>query len=310
MSYEVFELVMSRKIGDPGEKAIALIMAGHANPDGGNIYCSKDTIALEAEVSRATAFRKIASLETRGLVDRAGSRKCGSGATVIYRLNLEAISRLPLSVSSRDSGENERDKGSHGETPSQVKESHAETPLNGKGSHTATQGVSHSDPNRSMNRSLDDDDSIAREAANDVIPDSDHIRRLCGAMGLPDHKPKSKEIAAVRKWTIKLGLSVDEQEREVRRVAAKAPQRIGSLSYFDGPMNDLSNWKYQTAGPAGSFPRENGVSANEKLEPHQVQYEVFSPLQPGSGVSPRTGRGRGKSKLRSALDRLAAGYQN
>ena len=95
MSIKVATLVRSRVIGSAALKAVLLNMADRANDDGGEVYSSKATIAAETELDRATVFRAVNKLLTGGLIVACGERTCRHGFTVVYRIDLEAVERLP-----------------------------------------------------------------------------------------------------------------------------------------------------------------------------------------------------------------------
>lgn len=96
MGHKVVTLVYSRLIGSPHRKAIVAYMADRASDDGSGVYCSKGTIALETEIARSTVFKIIKDLVEEGVLIEVGNRPCKNGATVIYDMNLEAISAFPM----------------------------------------------------------------------------------------------------------------------------------------------------------------------------------------------------------------------
>lgn len=85
MSIKVANLVRSRIIGSAALKAVLLNMAYRASDDG-EVYSSKETMAAETELSRATVFRAVNQLVSLGLI-------CADRG--LYRISLQAIGRLP-----------------------------------------------------------------------------------------------------------------------------------------------------------------------------------------------------------------------
>ena len=72
-----------------------MFMAACASDDGSGIWTSKGNMAADLEMSKRTVQRAIEALLGAGLVSEIGQRKCRNGFTVEYRINLEAIEKLP-----------------------------------------------------------------------------------------------------------------------------------------------------------------------------------------------------------------------
>lgn len=95
MSRIVATLVYSKTIGSVHRKAILAYMADRASDDGSGVWCSKQTIANETEVSRSTVIKTINEFVSEGLLIQTGTRKCLNGATIEYQINLPAVAALP-----------------------------------------------------------------------------------------------------------------------------------------------------------------------------------------------------------------------
>jgi pyocin large subunit-like protein len=94
MSFVVAGVVQRRKVGSPTRKAILMYMAGCASDDGSGVWTSKSNMAKDLEVGRRTVQRAVDELQEAGLISEVGQRKCKSGYTVEYRVNIEAVERL------------------------------------------------------------------------------------------------------------------------------------------------------------------------------------------------------------------------
>lgn len=97
MSYQVVHKIRSRKVGSPTRKCILLIMADVANHDGSEIYLSTQTIADETEVSQRTVKRQLKDMVDEGILIKMGKKPCLGGYTINYKIDLSAISELPIS---------------------------------------------------------------------------------------------------------------------------------------------------------------------------------------------------------------------
>lgn len=98
MSYKVTSLVLSRKVGGPTRKIILLAMGDVANHDGSGVWISNSTIANQSEVTRETVSRNLKKMVSEGLIKAVGKKRCETGFTVIYNLNLSALKSLPKST--------------------------------------------------------------------------------------------------------------------------------------------------------------------------------------------------------------------
>ena len=120
MSHKITTLVYSKIIGSVHRKAILAYMADRASDDGSGVWCSKGTIAKETECGRSTVIRESLAFVEAGIITPTGSRKCSTGSTVEYRLNLEAIRALPdvkLDPMQSPSGTSPDQDRSHSGTP-------------------------------------------------------------------------------------------------------------------------------------------------------------------------------------------------
>lgn len=99
-------LVIGRKVGSPSRKAVLMVMADAANPDGSSVWVSKPNIARRSEVSEKTVKRAISQMLDEGLISIAGKKKISNGYTTIYDMNLDAI--RALETTQNDGGQIDR----------------------------------------------------------------------------------------------------------------------------------------------------------------------------------------------------------
>lgn len=104
MSYKVEALVTIRRVGSASRKQVLMYLANKASDDGSGVWCSKGTIARETELSDATVKRIMAEFVGVGLLVEEGRRRCVSGYTIIYRIDLDAVLDLPCLNGSDGSG--------------------------------------------------------------------------------------------------------------------------------------------------------------------------------------------------------------
>jgi len=105
VSYIVTAHIRSRVVGHAVKKAILLVMADAANHDGSDIWLSKPTISAETEYGISTIKKHMRELVAVGekyedftpLIIETGKRRVTNGFVKIYKIDLEAISALPLS---------------------------------------------------------------------------------------------------------------------------------------------------------------------------------------------------------------------
>lgn len=95
MSRKIVDLVYSRRVGSQARKAILAYCADRASDDGSGIWSSKHTIARATEAGLTTVKREMRALEDSGILIRTGIRPCDRGETVVYRLDIGAVSALP-----------------------------------------------------------------------------------------------------------------------------------------------------------------------------------------------------------------------
>lgn len=137
MSHIATGIVQRRKAGGSSNKSVLMFMAACASDDGTGIWTSKGNIAADLEMSKRTVQRVIEALISAGLISEIGQRKCRNGFTVEYRINLEAIEKLP---STRDTM-SPVDTISRGDTMSPV------TPCHLTGDTMTPHGVTPCHPN-------------------------------------------------------------------------------------------------------------------------------------------------------------------
>jgi len=114
-----------------------MFMAACASDDGSGIWTSKANIAADLEMSKRTVQRAVDALLAASLISEVGQRKCRNGFTVEYRINIEAIEKLP---STRDTV-TPLDTKSTGDTMSPV------SPCHLTGVTMSPHGVSQCHPN-------------------------------------------------------------------------------------------------------------------------------------------------------------------
>jgi hypothetical protein len=94
MSNVVHKLVLDRKVGSPTRKSLLLYMAYRASDDGSGVWASKPRMARELEMGERTVQKSTKELLNMGLISTAGRRRCSSGYTTVYQLNLKSIAAL------------------------------------------------------------------------------------------------------------------------------------------------------------------------------------------------------------------------
>lgn len=95
MSCDVVNLIYSKRIGSAHRKAVLAYCADRASSDGKGVFCSKLRISVETEIARSTVFKIMSEFVVEGILVEAGQRVCGHGYTVVYNMNLDAISSYP-----------------------------------------------------------------------------------------------------------------------------------------------------------------------------------------------------------------------
>lgn len=95
MSRELVTLVYKRRIGSVHRKAILAHCADKASDNGKGIWASKQTIADETECGRSTVIKIMNQFVEEGILIPVGQHKVTNGSTVIYDLNIDAVSALP-----------------------------------------------------------------------------------------------------------------------------------------------------------------------------------------------------------------------
>jgi len=96
MSNHLISTVYKRQLGSHMRKSVMALLADKASDDGSGIWASKQTLADELCCSKQTVIATIQGFIADGLVHENGTRKCSTGATVEYRIDVAAVEALPL----------------------------------------------------------------------------------------------------------------------------------------------------------------------------------------------------------------------
>lgn len=105
MARQVASVVLSRQFGSTVRKAVALVIADHADADEWATVVGQVTIAAEAEVGVRSVRRVLAEFEGEGLIRRERRhRRDGSRTSDRVVLVRERVEGLPASVASGQSG--------------------------------------------------------------------------------------------------------------------------------------------------------------------------------------------------------------
>lgn len=102
MSIQCMTLILGRKLGSSTRKLIALKLGDHASDDGSGIYPALKRIAAETEVSERQVRRILREFEADGILIVVKEGGNGPKDTTEYRLDIEAIERLPVSYKKAD----------------------------------------------------------------------------------------------------------------------------------------------------------------------------------------------------------------
>lgn len=94
MSNKVSVLAYSRRLGSPVRKAVMVYFAERASDNGEGVWASKSSIAAAVECGRSTVIRTINDFVEEGLLRVVGERRCRTGATIEYAINLDALASL------------------------------------------------------------------------------------------------------------------------------------------------------------------------------------------------------------------------
>jgi len=94
LSNLVSNLVQTKRIGSTTQKAILMYMADKASDDGSGIWVSKKNMAADLEMAIRTLQTNMRDMVSLGLISEAGQKKCKTGYTIDYSLNLERIGTL------------------------------------------------------------------------------------------------------------------------------------------------------------------------------------------------------------------------
>lgn len=96
MSNHLISTVYKRQLGTHMRKSVMALLADKASDDGSGIWASKQTLADELCCSKQTVIATVQGFLADGLLHETGSRKCSSGSTVEYRIDVAAVEALPL----------------------------------------------------------------------------------------------------------------------------------------------------------------------------------------------------------------------
>lgn len=96
MSNHLITEVYKRQVGNIARKAVMVLLADKASDDGTGIWASKQRMADEIGATKQTVIATIKGLMADGLIREAGQRKCATGFTVEYAINVRALKALEL----------------------------------------------------------------------------------------------------------------------------------------------------------------------------------------------------------------------
>lgn len=156
MSRQLAALVYSRRVGDLAEKAVLAFCAEKASNDGTGIWPSKNTIAGALDCGKSTVIRAFHRLLEKDLLVVTGQRRCATGATNVYSINIPAIEALPKVKADPE----DEPKGCQSDTGSNV----IPVPLRHAPGVTLT-------PKPSMNRPLEGGEEM-RDAQSDDLSEA------------------------------------------------------------------------------------------------------------------------------------------
>jgi DNA-binding transcriptional MocR family regulator len=101
MSIEAMAWAKRQRCGDASAKLVLLILADYANHKG-QAWPSHATIAEQAELNRATVIRKLAALESKGLIAKEARADEETGAQSSNRYTLTGVADCDGVVAPRD----------------------------------------------------------------------------------------------------------------------------------------------------------------------------------------------------------------
>lgn len=105
---EMMTLVKSRRFGSTHGKTIMLVLADYANADW-TCWVGQARLAAECEMSEASVYRYLKRFEDAGLIRRERRHRPDGTRTSDYiTLIREAVERLPVTLTSSQSGETTR----------------------------------------------------------------------------------------------------------------------------------------------------------------------------------------------------------
>ncbi len=115
MSNEHVNAVWKTDIAPPTLKLVLLVFADRADPMGGGVYYSMDTIAKRASISRRQAVRCVAELSKQGFVSVVNQAR--QHATPTYRVNIERVHAAARQDADDSSGALRQDADDLSESP-------------------------------------------------------------------------------------------------------------------------------------------------------------------------------------------------
>lgn len=96
MSNHLISTTFKRRLGSGTRKAVMALMADKASDDGRGVWASKQSMADELDLTKKTIITAVQSLIDDGLLTVVGERRCATGHTVEYAIDVVRLERLPL----------------------------------------------------------------------------------------------------------------------------------------------------------------------------------------------------------------------
>lgn len=252
MSGAVHTLCKKRIVGGAVKKAVLLMMADYASPNGEGIWASKTTMAAQLELSRRSVQLAIKEMIEAGLVREVGSRGRSNGYTVEYAINLRAVAALPTVKDDEDMAiDFACERGSH------AKEVHM----------TCERGSQQSAKEVHTNLQTTSCSSSRQPAA----PEIDLFGEVLAAVGLtggklPTHWMPPASIVHIERWRSDLGLTSEQiiecarQSRANYETPPNGPKALdGAMQRYAATLNaaplSIPQGRAQSAPP--SQPKRN-----------------------------------------------------
>jgi hypothetical protein len=96
VSNHLTSITYKRKLGCRTRKAVLALMADKASDDGRGIWASKQSLADELDLTKRTVISAIQAMIDDGLLMVIGERRCATGHTVEYAINVDVLEAVPL----------------------------------------------------------------------------------------------------------------------------------------------------------------------------------------------------------------------